>query len=72
MDDFLDIFSLKGSNAAISSGAGIPGLNIAMGFGKVETRVAIYDIVDKYDIVKNFKNKDNEAKFCYIDIIKIK
>ena len=70
MKNVLDIFSLKGKTAIITGGAGVLGRNIAEGLGNAGAKMAICDIVDTSDIVKDFKSKNIEARGYYIDVLK--
>lgn len=70
MNDFLDIFSLKNKTAVITGGAGILGRDIALGLGKAGARVAICDIADTTELIKDFTNAGIEARSYYIDVLK--
>ncbi|MES0342342.1 MAG: SDR family NAD(P)-dependent oxidoreductase [Candidatus Humimicrobiaceae bacterium] len=70
MKNVLDIFSLKGKTTIITGGAGVLGRDIAEGLGNAGAKVAICDIVDTSDIVKDFKSKNIEARGYYIDVLK--
>ncbi len=69
MNNFLDIFSLKNKTAVVTGGAGVLGRDIALGLGKAGARVAICDIVDTVDIIKDFKSKSIKATGYYIDVL---
>lgn len=69
MNNFLDIFSLREKTAVITGGAGVLGRDIAMGLGKAGAKVAICDIVDTRDLIKDFKSNGVEAKGYYIDVL---
>lgn len=70
MKDLMDIFSLKDKTTAVTGGAGILGRSIAMGLGKAEARVAVCDIAETEDIIKDFSSTGIEAKGYYIDVLK--
>jgi len=70
MKDVMDIFSLKDKTAAVTGGAGILGRSIAMGLGKAGARVAVCDVVETEDIIKDFSSAGIEAKGYYIDVLK--
>ncbi len=70
MKDFLDIFNLEDKIAVIIGGAGVLGRDIAMGLGNAGAKVAICDIADTTDIIKDFKNESIEAKGYHIDVLK--
>jgi len=65
----LDIFNLKGKNSVIIGGAGILGRYIAMSLGKAGARVAICDIADTSEIIKDFKGSGIEVGGYYIDVL---
>lgn len=69
MNDFLNIFSLKGKKAVITGGAGVLGSTIAKGLGKAGAQVAVCDIVSTEDIIADFKKEGIEAKGYYIDVM---
>ena len=46
MNDYLELFSLKGKNIVITGGAGVLCSGIAIGLGKAGARIAICDIKD--------------------------
>lgn len=70
MNNFSDIFSLKGKNAVIIGGAGVLGCDIALSLGKAGAKIAICDIRDTTELIKDFKSKSIEATGYYIDVLK--
>ena len=69
MNNFLDLFSLKGKTAVITGGAGILGRSIAMGLGNAGAMVAICDIVDTSNLVEELKGTGIEVNGYYIDVM---
>jgi len=69
MNDFLDIFSLEGKVAVITGGAGILGQSIAKGLGNAGAKIAICDIVDTKEVVKDLTDQNIEARGYYIDVM---
>jgi NAD(P)-dependent dehydrogenase (short-subunit alcohol dehydrogenase family) len=69
MKNYLGIFSLKGKTAVLTGAAGTLGRSIAKGLGKAGADLAVCDIVDTSDIIKDFENKGIYAKGYYIDVL---
>jgi len=69
MNDFLNIFSLKGKNAVITGGAGILGSSIAKGLGKAGAKVILCDIASTEDKISEFKKEGINAKGYYVDVM---
>jgi len=71
MEDFLNIFSLKGKKAVITGGAGILGSAIAKGLGKAGAEIAICDIINAEKIADGLKGDGIKAKGYFIDAMDI-
>ena len=69
MNDFLDMFSLKGKVAAITGGVGVLGQSIARGLGKAGADIAICDIANAEEIIEGFRKDNINAKGFYIDVM---
>ena len=63
------MFNLSGKTAVITGGVGILGRSIVLGLGKAGARVAICDIADTTDLIKDFTSGGIEAKGYYIDVL---
>ncbi len=70
MNKIPSMFDLSGKTAVVTGGAGILGRDIAMGLGKAGAAVAICDIADTEDIIKDFSSAGIEAKGYSIDVLK--
>ena len=72
MNNYLDIFSLKGKKAVITGGAGILCSSIAMGLGRAGAEIAICDISDSKKTISDLRENGIKAKSYYIDVTDIK
>jgi NAD(P)-dependent dehydrogenase (short-subunit alcohol dehydrogenase family) len=69
MNNYLDIFSLKGKKAVITGGAGVLGSAIARGLGKAGAKIALCDIVNADKVAQELKSEGIEAKGYYINVM---
>ena len=71
MNNYLDIFSLKGKIAVITGGAGVLGSAIAQGLGKAGAKIALCDIVNADKVAKQLQEEGIIAKGYYINVMDI-
>jgi len=71
MNNYLDIFSLKGKKAVITGGAGILGSSIAQGLGKAGAKIALCDIVNADKVAQELESEGIEARGYYINVMDI-
>ncbi len=71
MNNYLDIFSLKGKTAVITGGAGVLGSAIAKGLGKAGAKIALCDIVNADKVAEKIKSEGIKAKGYYLDVMDI-
>ncbi len=69
MNDYLNMFNLKGKTAIVTGGAGILGRDISRNLGKAGAKVAICDIADTREQIDNLKSEGIDAKGYYIDVL---
>lgn len=69
MNDYLKIFSLSGKTAVVTGGAGVLGRDISITLGRAGTKIAVCDIVDTKELIKDLKAKGIDAKGYYIDVL---
>lgn len=67
--DYLNMFSLKNKTAVITGGAGILGRHISETLGKAGAKVAICDIADTGELIKELKGKGIDAGGYFIDVL---
>jgi len=71
MNNYLDVFSLKGKIAVITGGAGVLGSAIAQGLGKAGAKIALCDIVNADKAAQELESEGIEAKGYYINVMDI-
>ena len=71
MNNYLDIFSLKGKKAVITGGAGVLGSAIAKGLGKAGAKIALCDIVNADKVAQKLQTEGIQAKGYYINVMDI-
>ncbi|MGB6370497.1 MAG: SDR family oxidoreductase [Atribacterota bacterium] len=71
MNNYLDIFSLKGKKAVITGGAGVLGSAIAQGLGKAGAKIALCDIVNADKVAQELQQQGITAKGYYINVMDI-
>jgi NAD(P)-dependent dehydrogenase (short-subunit alcohol dehydrogenase family) len=71
MNNYLDIFSLKGKIAVITGGAGVLGSAIAQGLSKAGAKIALCDIVNADKVAKQLQEQGITAKGYYINVMDI-
>jgi len=71
MEDYLNIFSLKGKNAVVTGGGGILCSFIAMGIGKAGAKIAICDIINTDKAVEKLSNEGITVKGYHIDVMNL-
>jgi len=71
MNNYLDIFSLKGKKIVITGGAGILGSAIAQGLGKAGAKIALCDIVNADKVAQKLQIEGIQIKGYYINVMDI-